>query len=106
MDVFAIRVQDLTTTFLEIAKASGSSPAPQMRTFSELLRNGSEVRWGGGCPLCFKSRMHGLPTLHAPCLTSPSREYVCVCPSHCRPTDAFFVLFACGIVLALVALRL
>jgi hypothetical protein len=54
VDVFAIRVQDLTTTFLEIAKASGSSPAPQMRTFSELLRNGSEVRWGGeGCPLCF-----------------------------------------------------
>lgn len=43
VDVFAIRVQDLTTTFLEIAKASGSSPAPQMRTFSELLKNGSEI---------------------------------------------------------------
>ncbi len=43
VDVFATRVQDLTATFLEVSKSCGDTPAPQMRTFADLIKNGSEV---------------------------------------------------------------
>ncbi len=44
--VFAQRVQQLTATLLEISRACGCNPAPQMPLFRNLIDSGTEVRLG------------------------------------------------------------